>query len=73
MCVHREGGMEGDIHVIAFFFMLQEMKNKKCMSSVQSHDKVVISVVPIGGQRLISDVVSRSDDLVLAFGIHKLP
>ena len=43
------------------------------MSSIQSHDKVVISVVPIGGQRLqISEVVSRTDDLVLAFGIHKL-
>ena len=44
------------------------------MSTIQPHDKVVISVVHIGGQRLqISEVVSRRDDLVLAFGIHKLP
>ena len=48
-------------------------KKKKCMSSKQSHDKVVISVVHIGGQWLkISEVVSRRDDLVLGFGMHKL-
>ena len=53
--------------------MLQEMKNKKYMSSIQPHDKVVISIVPIGGQRLqLSEVVSRTDDSVLAFGMHKL-
>ena len=34
VCVHREGGMEGDIHVIAL-----SCCKKKCMSSIQSHDK----------------------------------
>ena len=43
------------------------------MSTIEPHDKVVISVDPIGGQRLqLSEVVSRSDDLVLAFSVHKL-